>query len=58
MRGPKTPSKNLAIFLELGPGGESLPAAWALKIDGFLEDSARKEVSIGRVAGTAQVAIN
>ena len=22
-------------FLERGPGGESLPAAWSLKIDGF-----------------------
>ena len=28
-------SKKSVIFLERGPGGESLPAAWALKIDGF-----------------------
>ena len=28
-------SKKSVIFLERGPGGEPLPAAWALKIDGF-----------------------
>ena len=39
---------------ERGLGGEPLPAAWSLKIDGFQKDLARKEVSIGRVAGTAQ----
>ena len=32
---PKNPSKKSVIFLERGPGGEPLPAAWALKIDGF-----------------------
>ena len=25
--------KHFTLFLERGPGGESLPAAWALKID-------------------------
>ena len=33
--GPKRLSKNRFFFLERGPGGESLPAAWALEIDGF-----------------------
>ena len=28
-------SQKIVIFLERGPGGESLPAAWALEIDGF-----------------------
>ena len=34
-RGSKTPLKKSFFFLERGPGGESLPAAWALEIDGF-----------------------
>ena len=28
-------SQKIVFFLERGPGGESLPAAWALEIDGF-----------------------
>ena len=52
-RGSENPSKKSVKFLERGPGGEPLPAAWALKIDGFWKDFCRKEGSIGRVAGTA-----
>ena len=52
-RGSENPSKKNVNFLERGPGGEPLPAAWALKIDGFWKDFCRKEGSIGRVAGTA-----
>ena len=33
--GPKTLPKKSVKFLERGPGGEPLPAAWSLKIDGF-----------------------
>ena len=32
---PNNLPKKSVKFLELGPGGEPLPAAWALKIDGF-----------------------
>ena len=34
-RASENPSKKSVKFLERGPGGEPLPAAWALKIDGF-----------------------
>ena len=34
-RASENPSKQSVKFLERGPGGEPLPAAWALKIDGF-----------------------
>ena len=33
--GPKTLPKKVQQKLERGRGGEPLPAAWALKIDGF-----------------------
>ena len=52
-RGSENPSKKRVFFLERGPWGEPLPAAWVLKIDGFWKDFCRKEGSIGRVAGTA-----
>ena len=52
-RASENASEKNVKFLERGPGGEPLPAAWALKIDGFWKDSCRKEGSIGRVAGTA-----
>ena len=48
-------SQKIVFFLERGPGGDSLPAAWALKINVFQKTISRKEVSVGRVAGTAQV---
>ena len=51
----RKPFQKSANILERGLGGEPLPAAWALKIDGFYKDFAQKETSIGRVAGTAQV---
>ena len=34
-RGSENASKKSGKKLERGPGGEPLPAAWALKIDGF-----------------------
>ena len=34
-RASENPSEKSVKFLERGPGGEPLPAAWALKIDGF-----------------------
>ena len=52
-RGSEKPSKKSVKCLERGPGGEPLPAAWALEIDGFWNDFCQKEGSIGRVAGTA-----
>ena len=54
-RGPENPSEKSVFFLERGPGGKLLPAAWSLKINRFSKDFARKAVSIRRVAGTAQV---
>ena len=34
-RASENASEKSVKFLERGPGGEPLPAAWALKIDGF-----------------------
>ena len=34
-RASEKPSKKSVKFLERGPGGEPLPAAWALKTDGI-----------------------
>ena len=51
----RKPLQKSVKSLERGPGGEQLPAAWSLKIDGFQKVFARKAVSIKRVAGTAQV---